>query len=435
MKEVLNNIKIINDSDKIVVGVSGGEDSMCLLHLLINNLIKENIIVAHVNHNIRSESASELEFVKNYCLKNKIKFESIVLPNDKVYNENELRKMRYDFFKLLMQKYKATYLLTAHHGDDLIETILMRLTRGSSFKGYAGIELLSIKENYKILRPLISVSKEQIKDYIKEYNIKYVCDNSNFSDKYTRNRYRHHLIPFLKKENSKVHEKYLSFSKELLEYDALIDHLVVEDIEKNGYPFYNLDNFLKKEPLLQKKIIEKLLYYFYKNDICCLNKKHIKEILDIIKKPGNSEIHLPLNKKIIKEYNKLLIVEKNKHSSFVNEIFNNYYENEYFVLEALQKTEDNSNYTLKLLSSEISLPLHIRSIKDGDKMKVKNLNGSKKIKQILIDSKISKAKRDQLIVVTDNNDNILWLPSVKKSEFDKSKDEKYDIIIKYSEKN
>lgn len=434
MKEVLNNLKIINHTDKIIVGVSGGEDSMCLLHLLINNLSKENIIVAHVNHNIRSESASDLEFVKKYSLKNDIKFESTVLPNDKNYNESELRKMRYDFFKSLMHKYKAIYLLTAHHGDDLVETILMRLTRGASFKGYAGIELLSTKDDYKILRPLLSVSKEQIKDYIKKNNINYVYDNTNDTDDYTRNRYRHHVISFLKEENNKVHEKYLSFSKELLEYNKLIDNLVIKDINKNGYPNYNLDGFLEKEPLLQRKIIEKILHYTYKDNINHLNKKHVSKILEIITKTGNSEIHLPLNKKLIKEYNNISIIENNNHNYIIDEIFNNYYETEYYVLETLKNSEDKSNYTLKLLSTDISLPLHIRTIKDGDKMAVKNLKGYKKVKQILIDSKIPKSKREHLIVMTDNNDNILWLPSVKKSEFDKSKEEKYDIIIKYSEK-
>lgn len=435
MKEVLNNLKIINHTDKIIVGVSGGEDSMCLLHLLINHLPKENIIVAHVNHNIRSESASDLEFVKKYSLKNDVKFESTVLPNDKNYNESELRNMRYDFFKSIMHKYKATYLLTAHHGDDLIETILMRLTRGSSLKGYAGIELLSIKDDYKILRPLLSVSKEQIKDYIKKNNINYVYDNTNDTDEYTRNRYRHHVIFFLKEENNKVHEKYLSFSKELLEYNELIDNLVIKDIKKNGYPNYNLEGFAEKEPLLQRKIIEKILHYTYKDNINHLNKKHVSKILEIITKPGNSEIHLPLNKKLIKEYNNISIIENNNHNYIIDEIFNNYYETEYYVLETLKNSLDKSNYTLKLLSTDLSLPLHIRTIKDGDKMAVKNLKGYKKVKQILIDSKIPKSKREHLIVMTDNNDKILWLPSVKKSEFDKSKEEKYDIIIKYSEKN
>ncbi|MGM9835103.1 MAG: tRNA lysidine(34) synthetase TilS [Bacilli bacterium] len=434
MKDVLNNLKIITPTDKMIVGVSGGEDSMCLLHFLLNNFNKKNIIVAHVNHNIRSASASELEFVKSYCENNGVIFESTILPNDKIYSESKLRTMRYDFFSSLITKYKASYLLTAHHGDDLMETILMRLTRGSTLKGYAGIKIIDTKDNYHILRPLLNISKEMISNYIKEHNIPFVLDESNESDKYTRNRYRHHIIPELKKENKDIHKKYLSFSKELLDYYELVDNLVEKDIKENGCSKYNLTDFNKKNTLLQKKIIEKILYYNYGNDISVLTSKHVEEIQNIIVKSGNSEIHLPLNKKAVKEYNYLSIVENRINKKYINEVFNNYYENEDFVLETLQSSIVNSNYIIKLNSQDITLPIHIRSIKDGDKMVVKNLKGHKKIKDIIIDSKIPKSKREKLIVLIDNNDTILWLPGIKKSQFDKSKAEKYDIIIKYSEK-
>ena len=143
------NSKISAD-DTIIVACSGGPDSMCLLNL--TKSICKNIICAHVNHNVRKESILEYEYVKNFCSLNNIIFEGLNITFDNERNfESNARKKRYDFFNELMEKYNAKYILTAHHGDDLIETILMRITRGSKLAGYIGIK----KENNHYLRPLL----------------------------------------------------------------------------------------------------------------------------------------------------------------------------------------------------------------------------------------------------------------------------------------
>src|SRR5699024_2935456 len=121
------------------------------------------------------------------------------------------RLKRYNFFDELVHTYHAKYLMTAHHGDDLMETILMRLTRGSSLKGYAGFKKEYKKDNYKVVRPLITQTKQEIIEYMDNLGLKYFIDESNFSDKYTRNRYRKNILPFLKQEDPQVHHKYLKF--------------------------------------------------------------------------------------------------------------------------------------------------------------------------------------------------------------------------------
>ena len=140
-EEFLNSI--LKDNTKIVLGLSGGPDSMCLFHVLNSLKDKYNleIICAHVNHNTRKENQKERDFVKEYCLKNKAIFEEMTISEYKnnKFTESEAREKRYAFFDQVMQKYKASYLMTAHHGDDLIETILMRMVRGSNLKGYIGI--------------------------------------------------------------------------------------------------------------------------------------------------------------------------------------------------------------------------------------------------------------------------------------------------------
>ena len=144
MEEVYNFIKNkigLEPNDTIVVGVSGGPDSICLFDIL-KNLQKEidfSLICAHVNHNVRKESKNEQLFMEKYCLKNKIPFETMTITKYSDDNfENEARTIRYKYFDDLMKKYNGTYLMTAHHGDDLIETILMKIVRGSSISGYSG---------------------------------------------------------------------------------------------------------------------------------------------------------------------------------------------------------------------------------------------------------------------------------------------------------
>ncbi|MDE5888634.1 MAG: tRNA lysidine(34) synthetase TilS, partial [Bacilli bacterium] len=178
MKETIAYLNsLLKDNDTIVIGLSGGPDSMCLLNvaLLINKKI--NIVCAHINHNIREESKDEMKFIKEYCKEKELELETTTFEkksDTESFNELELREKRYGFFEDIIKKHKAEYLLTAHHGDDLIETILMRLSRGSTLKGYTGFQIETQKNNYKIIKPLIFMTKEEILDYIEEKNIPYV---------------------------------------------------------------------------------------------------------------------------------------------------------------------------------------------------------------------------------------------------------------------
>ena len=145
----------IKEDDLVIVACSGGPDSMCLLSLVLTKT--KNIVCAHVNHNVRKQSIEEYSYVENFCKEHNIIFEGLNINFNNTANfENNARKKRYDFFNELKEKYSAKYILTAHHGDDLIETILMRITRGSKLSGYLGIK----KENNIFLRPLLYITKE-----------------------------------------------------------------------------------------------------------------------------------------------------------------------------------------------------------------------------------------------------------------------------------
>ena len=281
--------KIIRDNIKknstVVVSCSGGPDSMCLLKNVIDlkNELNLKIIVAHINHNVRKESDAEEKMVKEYVSKHKLVFESHKI--DRYSNENfhnEARIIRYDFMRDIIAKYDAKYLLTAHHADDLMETILMRIARGSNLKGYSGFKMISNEGTYKAIHPLINNTKEEIIKYDDENAIPYAIDNTNLSDEYTRNRYRNHVLPFLKAENKDIHLKYLDYSKKIIEADDFIDE-IVNDIYKDIYKNKKLyiDNFLDNKLIIQKRLLEKFLYDTYKYDLYLIGDKNLDEILKL----------------------------------------------------------------------------------------------------------------------------------------------------------
>ena len=439
MEKVLLYLKhLLKENDCIIIATSGGPDSMCLLHLLceLKDSLSLKLIVAHVNHKLRKESEEEALFVKEVCAQNHLIYEYMeILEYNDDNLENDARLKRYAFFDKLAQTYQANYLMTAHHGDDLIETILMRLTRGSSLKGYSGFKKKLPQKNYAIIRPLITETKEEIKNYMDKHHYKYYIDQSNFSEKYTRNRYRMNILPFLKKEDKNVHKKFLKFSEELNLANNFIEGYIKELISKisdeNGI---KISELLKLDKYLIRKTIEFTLSQIYIDDLFLINDKHTNLIINLIKNPkSNNKLTLPNNYQAIKSYNYYKIVKINKEDSYEYILKNKVVLPNHMIIKKVKEKNGKSNYILRLNSKEIKLPLKVRSRKIGDKIEVKNMMGSKKIKDIYIDEKIPVIKRNTLPIVTDSNDTILWLPGVKKSKFDVESNGIYDIILSYEE--
>ena len=427
--EFLNNN--ISDNTSVVVACSGGPDSMCLLNLVNKLKTTKNITVicAHVNHKLRIESEKEAELVKKYCQENNIIFELLEITDylNGSFSEEDARKRRYEFFKQIVTKYKAKYLLTAHHGDDLIETVLMRMTRGSNLSGYAGIKQISTNENYQILRPLLTTTKEEIIKYNKENNIPYAVDISNDNLKYTRNRYRHTILPFLKKEDKNIHLKYLKFSKELDAYDNFVSEYIKNKklIVDNSV---DINKINLESTFIKKKTIELIVKEIQKKDYFDISDNQMLEILKLINK-NNKSIDLNNGYKGINEYGFLKII-KPENVNFTEIVVDKDIITKYFTFYYNSPDGDDSNNCIYLLSTDIKLPLKLRSKREGDKMTIKNLNGSKKVSDIFTNSKLPKEKRKDYPILVDAKDTIIWIPGLKKSQFAKDKSEKYDIIIK-----
>lgn len=439
MKETIAYLKsLLKDNDTIVVGLSGGPDSMCLLDILLSLNKNIKIICAHINHNIREESKEELLFIEDYCKKKNLTLETTTFEKKSPtqdYNELELREKRYAFFGKVINKYKGKYLFTAHHGDDLVETVLMRITRGSNLKGYTGFQVETKKDNYKVIKPLIFMTKDDINLYNEENNIPYVTDKTNEEDNYTRNRYRHNILPFLKGENKNIHLKYLKFSRELQKYFNYVDKVVNKEIDKR-YHKKRLDikEFSRLDKLIQEKIIEYILDDNYIDNLYLVNDKHTNMILNIIDNPKpNIEINLPDNLKITKEYDSLTISRSKKsNTDYKIPITEETQLPNGKKINIIKETDKNSNDYIKLNSKEITLPLYVRNRTTGDKIHIKNMNSPKKVKEIFINSKLSKDERDTQPIVVDSKGEIIWIPGLKKSKFDKAKNENYDIILWYN---
>lgn len=435
IESLYKDIKV-KDGDFLVFACSYGPDSMALFKSLLELRKKYDIrlVCAHVNHDKRRESAKEKEDLEKYCKDNNVIFEYMKIDRYGDDNfHNEARNIRYQFFDEIVKKYNAKYLLTAHHGDDLMETILMRIARGSTLRGYSGFRKLVKMDGYYIYRPFIGLTKSELLDYCHKNKVPYAVDKSNFSDVYTRNRYRKEVLPFLKSEDKDIHKKYLKFSNVLSQADDFIEEEASKAISKviKDNKLY-IDIYLEINKFLKRIILERFISSFYQDDLILINDKHLDLIENLINsKKSNAKVNLPNDVEVVKSYNTLSI-RRNPSllSSYEIEVSREVILPNGHKLELLDSVKGNSNNIIKLSSKEVTLPLIVRTRKLGDVMAIKG-GGHKKIKDIFIDSKIPTSDRDLWPIVVDSRGRIVFVPGLKKSKFDKTNSEFYDIILRY----
>ena len=235
-EKVLDTIKkynLIKENDTIVIGVSGGPDSMTLLNVLysLKEVLKINIVVAHINHMLRKEADSETEYVQKFC--ENINIECFVKRADinniskqkKVSTELAGREERYNFFEYVAKKVGATKIATAHTANDNAETVLMNLMGGSSTSGLKGIEAI---RDERYIRPIIECTRTEIENYCEEKKLNPKYDKSNEENVYTRNKIRNKLIPYIQKEfNPNIIETINRLSK-IVSKDEEFFHKIVE---------------------------------------------------------------------------------------------------------------------------------------------------------------------------------------------------------------
>lgn len=333
-EKILKTIKeynLIENGDKVIVGVSGGPDSITLLDVLSKiknkNIIDFEIIVCHINHMIREEAAADEEYVKEYCTKNNIKcfakraeVEKLA-KQEKCGTEETGRKIRYEFFYEILEKEKANKIATAHNSNDNAETVLMNIIRGCGTQGLKGIE----PKRNKLIRPLIECERKEIEEYCLENKLEPRIDKTNFENNYTRNKIRNMLIPYIKEnfnpniiesinrlsDLSKMENEYLE-NQTKKAYNELIQEITVEEkkLAENGKTLLALD--LKRFNLLEKVIKNRLVLYTINELLGTKNgieKKHIEDIIKLCSNNIGNKYLIP-NKKV-----KILI--KNKKIFFI----------------------------------------------------------------------------------------------------------------------
>ena len=323
--ETIKKYNLIENGDKVVIGVSGGPDSITLLNVLLKikdmGIIKYDIVVCHINHLIRKEAIEDENYVKDYCDKNNIecyikraKVEEIS-KKEKLGTEETGRKVRYEFFNEILEKTNSNKIATAHNKNDNAETVLMNIIRGSGTSGLKGIEA---KRN-NLIRPLIEIERTEIEEYCKKNNLNPRIDKTNFENTYTRNKVRNMLIPYVKENfNPNIIEAINRLSDLAKEEDSYLKNKTKEKYEKilleKQKNSIVLD--LKMFNLLENVIKSRLVLYTINELLGTKNgieKKHIEDIIKLCNNNIGNKYLIP-NKKV-----KILV--KNKKIFFIaNEV-------------------------------------------------------------------------------------------------------------------
>ena len=436
----INNLEYQNK--KFVLAVSTGVDSSVLLDLFLKFREQYNIdiSVAHVNHHRREQSNEEQKYINFFCLNNNIKlFVKELHFEDSSNFQSIARNFRYEFFDEVMKEVNGDYLVLAHHGDDNLETVLMRIMRGSSLAGYGGIrEVYSKNNTYKIIRPLLGISKDEIINYQVQENIKYYEDESNTQKDYARNRVRIDIIPMMKEECPELIDKINEYSKIILEAAEIVnekrDVFINEYVQKickgtNKISIkINRNKLLEESSFMQVEILFELVKKYN------LSKSNIEELLKVIKSDKkNYKVYFKGLFDFIIAYDDIFIndfhEEENEEINIQIEKTGIYKVNDNYQLIVTEKDDNFLPSSDDLWYNIVSLPVTVRTRKPGDKISLKI--GEKKIKDILIDMKIPQNKRDKVLLVEKNIDKpvILSILGLKKSKYLTNIDD-CDIIIR-----
>ena len=389
--KVLKTVKkynMLSKGDRVLIGVSGGADSIALLEFFVS--VKEkydlDICVAHIEHGIRGEdSVNDAEFVENYCKKLGVNFylKTIDAPNlakkAKMGVEEYSRMARYDFFNTI----ECDKIATAHNLTDNIETLLFRLARGTGLKGACSIPAV----RGKIIRPFIEVSSGEIRKWCNDNNIPYRVDCTNSDSAYSRNLIRLEILPLFEKLNANYQDNIENFISDVNE-----DYAFIDDYVKSIYPKIVKNNEIDLPKLneLDLSIKKRILIMFFDENGYSLNRIHLQSVIDITLKSGKSQIKE--NVFAISAKGKIRLAkfnDLNKKDEFVTKILN--------IDEFKDKNIDFYCDCDKIVGSII-----IRARQAGDRIKPAGRNVSKTLKKLFNESAYPIEKRDKKIVVCDD---------------------------------
>ena len=429
--EFLKNLKSYNlEGFGVLLAVSGGEDSMTMLDLFnyFKYELKLNLVVCHFNHSLRDDADRDEKFVKTQCEKYGLKFyskkEDVLLYSNenKLSTEEGARFLRYKFFDEVKRIENLEYIATAHNKNDLAETVIMRILRGTGINGLIGIQ----SERGDLIRPILNFSRDEIEKYIEENNIPFVEDKTNFEELYLRNKIRLNLFPILKNEyNPRILDAISRLSNIAFDYSTISREYIAS---KEGLLWeFNRDKILVyiEKLKLQSRSFRNIMYReffeFISKDPDGINYKIIEEIDNLIfSKTGK---YIEIKNVVFKiEYDKLLIYDKNIFENlemkfcFENLDFSLYSTKFFDIIIEQSSFEEfknlKQNKDLLFINKKYLDFLKIRNKENGDFLELEF--GKKKLKDIFIDEKVSKDIRKNIPIFEIEN-NVVWVPNIRRS--------------------
>lgn len=399
----------IEPNAKVILAISGGLDSCVLLDLFLKSGI--NFALAHCNFKLRGDESDENErFVSQLALKNNLPFftkqfeTQTLVANSSESTQMLARKLRYDWFQLLLIENNFDFVATAHHKNDVIETSILNFTRGTGISGFHGIKA----NQNKIIRPLLYATREEIKNYASENNIEYQEDSSNSSTKYYRNLVRHEVIPQLKKINPNIENTI----EQTIEKVNVVEKIYADFIAdfKQKYVINNKNENIEIEILASKKHDAFILYSII--EVYGFNYQQTKQILTF-DKTGN--VFYSSDYKLVIDRKKYIISKKtilNFETIFIQDFNTNLVLlNGILTFQRISKSvfnpERNHN-CIYLDEKKIKFPLELRKWKNGDTIQPFGMKGRKNVSDILVDAKVPLSEKDTILVLV-NDLEIIWI--------------------------
>ncbi len=429
MKKTIEKHSLIEYGDKIVVAVSGGADSVSLLHSLY--MLKEEynltLYTCHLNHMLRGKDADDdAKYVEE--LSEELSIESFIEAKDieeyskqmKMSFEEAAREARYDLFDRVINKTKANKIAVAQNMNDQAETVLMRLARGSGLEGLTAIKY----KRDNIIRPLLAISREEIEKYCTDNKLLVRTDQTNFETVYTRNKIRLELIPYLKDKLNENVIHQIHNTSELLQND--LDFIIKEVEKKYASIVVKEDNKLviRVEKLnschlsIKSRIIRKIIDKF--DSLKGISSEHINELINMCENSSHGAsktikkyITFEICYNYLQIYDKRLIAESKVYENV--KLYEAISINEFTFTSFDGSREVNDNCSITIDKEKIKGKLSIRNRKAGDRFYPLGMKGSKKLKDFFINLKIESKERDSILLLCDDEE-IIWVVGYRMSE-------------------
>ena len=468
VSDYIQKYRMIEKNDTIVAGISGGADSVCLLFVLleIREKIPFHLAVVHVNHGIRKEAGEDAAYVKKLCREKEVPF-YLTETDVKAYagrhmlsEEEAGREIRYRAFEEALEKELSFQdgmtegnpqgkIAVAHNSNDRAETMLFHLFRGTGLTGLTGIRPV----NGRIIRPLLCLERKEIEAWLQERNIGYQTDRTNEQDIYTRNKIRHHILPFAEENICSGAVSHMNQAAEhLMEAEEFVkrqtcsakDRCVsCHQDHKEQSAVIDISCFLKEDSYLQGRILLSCL-----EDVAGKRKnitsRHINNIRKLFLGEGNGEVHLPYGVTVYKRYDVGMIVKGSKweKGGLKEEEKNIFYEipipgklqipglgKVEFTVFPYKKSENipRKTYTKWFDYDKITKSIVFRVREKGDYLIINDGMNRKSLKDYFINEKIPKEKRDSLYILADGS-HILWVPGYRISEYYKISEDTLNVL-------